>query len=226
MANQGWLGRRLADLGRGFVDTFLRDNRLLPPILALLALFVLAWVLAGALTGRTDEQKSVAHRAQLAQTSDAPGTDPAAPELQNPNVDSYAAYRSKDPFRRLLAASTTTQEGTAPAEQTTTGAGGTGGPSQATGANTGAKDSDSDGLPDRKETALGLDPNNPDTDGDGIPDGADDSNADGIPDGSAGGAAAGGTRAGQGGSSVGINTGGPTGRRGGLLNSGGTLPPP
>lgn len=44
-------------------------------------------------------------------------------------------------------------------------------------------DSDSDGLSNSAEYALGTDPNNPDSDGDGIPDGQDDSNGNGIPDG-------------------------------------------
>ena len=120
-----WVGRRVVDLGRGFVDTFLRDNKLLPPLLALLALFVFAWVLAGVFLGGTDDQKPVAHRSEIAQANDAGGSDPAAPEIDNPNVDSYAAYRSKDPFRQVLAVDQTTQEGTAsaPAEQTTTGSG-------------------------------------------------------------------------------------------------------
>lgn len=54
----------------------------------------------------------------------------------------------------------------------------------------GARDSDNDGLSDRRERELGTDPNDPDTDGDGIPDGRDDANADGLPD--SGGAGAGG----------------------------------
>src|ERR671913_2098094 len=116
-----WAGQRVADLARGFVDTFLRDNRFLPPVLALLALFVFAWVLAGVFLGGTDEQKPVAHRSEIAQADGAGGSDPAAPEIDNPNVDSYAAYRSKDPFREIIAKDTTVPEGTAsvPAEQPT-----------------------------------------------------------------------------------------------------------
>ena len=212
---------------------FLRNNRLLPPILALLALFVFAWVLAGVLIGRTDDQKPVAHRSEIAQTNSARSSNPAAPKIDNPNVDSYAAYRSKDPFRQVIAAAATTPEGTssAPAEQTTsapaeqtTGAGGANGDRRAGRGNGGGGDSDGDGLTDRKEAKFGQDPRNPDTDGDGIPDGLDDSNGDGIPDGQQGGAAAGdGTNEAGGGSR---GAGGKPGRGGDLLNSGGTLPPP
>ena len=175
------------------MDTFLRDNRVLPPVLALLALFVFAWVLAGVFLGRTSDQKPVAHRAEIAQTNGAGNTDPAAPEVDNPNVDSYAAYRSKDPFRQVFAAAQTTPEGTAspPPEQTTTGQGRTKRRSPCRWRQRRARDTDGDGLSDRKEATQGLDPNNPDTDGDGIPDGLDDANGDGVPDGAAGGPAAG-----------------------------------
>jgi hypothetical protein len=215
-----WIGRRVADLGSGLVDTFLRDNKLLPPILALLALFVFAWVLAGAIVGGTDDQKPVAHRAELAQGDGA--SNPPAPEVENRDINSYAAYRSKDPFRRVLAVVSTTQEGTtgAPAEETTTAPAKPKSGRPANGGNTANKDSDFDGLPDRKEAALGLDRNNPDTDGDGIPDGLDDANGDGRPDGANGGAAAAGGNNKPGGG------GGRPGRRDNLLDSGGTLSPP
>jgi hypothetical protein len=223
-----WVGHRVADLARGFVDTFLRDNRFLPPVLALLALFVFAWVLAGVFLGGTDEQKPVAHRSEIAQADGAGGSDPAAPEVVNPNVDSYAAYRSKDPFREIIAEDTTIPEGTAsaPPEQTT-GAAETNGGRRGNGGNRRAGDSDRDGLPDRKEATLALDPNNPDTDGDGIPDGLDDADGDGVPDGVSGGTAAGGgnNRSGGGGGG-GRGAGGRPGRGGDLLDSGGTLSPP
>jgi hypothetical protein len=206
VASLRWIRRRVADLGRRFVDTFLRDNKLLPPILALLALFVFAWVLAGAFLGGTDKHRPVAHHSELAQVDGGGGSNPPAPQVENRNVNSYAAYRSKDPFREIIAEASTTPEGTpsVPTEQTTTG------PGKPKGGNSSNRDSDSDGLPDSKEADLGLDPNNPDTDGDGIPDGLDDANGDGRPDGAKGGAAAGGR----------------PGRGGGLLNSGGTLSPP
>ncbi|CAN5832243.1 hypothetical protein BH18ACT11_BH18ACT11_04190 [soil metagenome] len=208
-----WIGRRLADLGTGFVDAFLRDNRVLPPVLAVLALFVLAWILAGAFMGGTD-QKPVAHKADLAQSNDAPGPEPAAPGVENRDVDSYAAYRSKDPFRELLAPEETNLEGatvrTTPEDRTNRKTR-RNGPS----AGGGVTDTDSDGLPDRRERTAGTDPNNPDTDGDGIPDGDEDTNGDGRPDGRAGGGAGTGGQNGAGGRDG-----------GGLLNSGGILPIP
>jgi hypothetical protein len=222
VASLRWVGHRVADFARGLVDTFLRDNRLLPPVLALLALFVFAWVLAGVFVGKTDDQKPVAHRSEIAQAENPGGTDPAAPVVDNPNVDSYAAYRSKDPFRQVIAFAQTTPEGTATTTpEPTTGAGGANGDRTANGGNRRAGDSDRDGLPDRKETTMGLDPNNPDTDGDGIPDGLDDANGDGVPDGVSGGAAAGGGNNRSGG-----GAGSRQGRGGDLLDSGGTLSPP
>ena len=227
-----WVGHRVAGLARGLADTFLRDNRVLPPVLALLALFVFAWVLAGVFLGGTDDQKPVAHRSEIAQADGAGGSAPAAPEVDNPDVDSYAAYRSKDPFRQIMAEGTTTPEGTAattqegtvsaPAEQTT-GTGGADGGRRGDGS---GADSDGDGLPDRKEATMSLDPNNPDTDGDGIPDGLDDADGDGVPDGASGGAAAGGGNNRSGGGGGGRGAGSRQGRGGDLLDSGGILSPP
>jgi hypothetical protein len=217
-------GHRLAGLGRNLVDTFLRDNRLLPPVLALLALFVFAWVLAGVFLGGTDDQKTVAHRSDIAQAEDTGGSDPAAPQVDNPDVDSYAAYRSKDPFRQVIPMAATTPEGTVsvPAEQTT-GTGGADGGRRGDGSGV---DSDGDGLPDRKEATMSLDPNNPDTDGDGIPDGLDDADGDGVPDGASGGTAAGGGNNRPGGGGGRSGTGSRQGRGGDLLDSGGILSPP
>ena len=218
-----WIGHRLSDLGSGFVDAFVRDNRVLPPVLAVLALFVIAWILAGAFMGETD-QKTVAHRADLAQSDLAQsdggesGGDPASPGVENRDVESYAAYRSKDPFRELLAPENTASERspTRPADRNTRddapGAARTPG-------NPGAanRDTDADGVPDRRERTIGSDPNNPDTDGDGIPDGSDDDGSDdGRPD--TGGAGPGAT--------PGTGAPGRGSRNDDLLNSGGMLPLP
>ena len=192
------LRRRLAAVGSGFVDTFLRDNKVIPLVLALLALFVLAWMVAGVfLSGPAEEP--VSNRADVAQSQNSGTTDTLAPEVENRNVDSYAAYQSKDPFRQLIApaestSATTTPETTSGFEETTGGGG-----------RPGAADTDGDGLSDRREAALGLDPNNPDTDGDGIQDGEDDS---------------GGGSPGAGGNGGGGNQGG---GNGGLFDSGGDL---
>jgi hypothetical protein len=225
VASPRWVGHRLANLARGLVDTFLRDNRLLPPVLALIALFVFAWVLAGVFLGGTEDQKPVAHRSEIAQADDTGGSNPAVPKVDNPNVDSYAAYRSKDPFREIIAQATTPEGTTATTPERTSSAP----PEQTTGAGGGngrGADSDGDGLPDRKEASLGQDPNKPDTDGDGIPDGLDDANGDGVPDGASGGAAAGGGNNRSGGGGGGRGAGSRQGRGGDLLDSGGTLSPP
>ena len=201
----GGLGRRLAAFGSGFVDTFLRDNRVIPLVLALLALLVFAWVVAGIFIGDPDGEQ-VSSESNLAQSGDQPGTDPPAPEIENRNADSYAAYQSKDPFRELLSPggeTTTTTPGTTTQETTDDGA--TPGPDGDGGGGSGALDTDGDGVSDQREAELGLDPLNPDTDGDGTPDG------DEAPVGGPGG----GGRDGTGG-------GGP-GRDDGLFDSGGDL---
>ena len=247
------MGARLAGLWRGLFDAFVRDNKVLPPVLALLALLLFAWVAAGLFVGGPeDEGVSSSGSAELVQSRD-PAPDGAdAPEVEDRNTDSYAAYRSKDPFRQLLApASESTGEstsGAAPEDGTTpppgsappgdtTDPGGGGGPDTG-GGDRSQKDSDGDGLTNRDEERLGQDPRNPDTDGDSIPDGQDDADGDGAPDGEQGGGGSGtggsGTGGGQGGGGGG--TGGNPGGAGGagsgggsgsddLFDSGGTLFP-
>jgi hypothetical protein len=189
----------LAAFGSGFVDTFLRDNRVLPPVLALLALLVFAWIVAGIFVGGPGEDRQTLNEANLAQSEGAPGSDPLAPEEENRNVESYAAYQSKDPFRQLLAPAGETTAATAPATTTgeTPGPETTGG-----GGGAGGQDSDGDGLSDGRESELGLDPFNPDTDADGTLDGDEDSG---------------------GGGGGGRNGGGGGGGGGGLFDSGGGL---
>ena len=192
---------------RGFVNAFLRDNKVLPPVLAVLALVVFAWVVAGTFVGGPEEEQvsnqAVSNQANLAQSQNTPVEDPVAPEAENRDVDSYAAYRSKDPFRQVLATTEDTSgqstgETTQPPDEVTSGttvsdgSGSTTGNSPAPVGNSpppvdgGAgptQDTDADGLMDHREAALAQDPQNPDTDGDGIPDGADDADGDGQPDG-------------------------------------------
>lgn len=209
----------------GFMDIFVRNNRVLPPVLALLALFVLAWIMAGTFMGEPG-QEPVAHRADLAQSDGAPGPEPS-PEIENRDVDSYAAYRSKDPFRQILAQAPSEQTTSETTEQTapegTSGTGTRPGGPPGTGAN---RDTDNDGLSDRREQALGLDPRNPDSDNDGLPDGADDSDGDGRPDGGVGGGAGSGAGGGKPGTGSDGGRGGRAGRGDDLLDSGGVLSPP
>ncbi len=205
----GGLGRRVAAFGSGVVDTFLRDNRVIPPVLAVLALLVFAWVVAGIFLGDSDGEQ-VSSEANFAQSEDQPGTDPPAPEIQNRDAESYAAYQSKDPFRQLISpegeTTATTPPGTTTPDTTTqetTDDGGTAGPDG--GGGSAALDTDGDGVSDQRESELGLDPLNPDTDGDGTLDGDEDS----------GGGPRGGARDGSG--------GGRQGRDDGLFDSGGEL---
>ena len=201
----GGLGRRVAAFGSGVVDTFLRDNRVIPLVLAVLALLVFAWVVAGIFLGDPDGEQ-VSSEANFAQSEDQPGSDPPAPEIQNRDAESYAAYQSKDPFRQLLSPEEETTATTAPntTTQETTGGGATASPDGG-GGGSADQDTDGDGVSDQRESELGLDPLNPDTDGDGTLDGDEDS----------GGGPRGGGRDDTG--------GGRSGRDDGLFDSGGDL---
>lgn len=208
--------RRLAAVGSRFVDTFIRENKVIPPVLALLALLVFAWIVAGLFVGSPGDEPA-SNRADLVQSEDPAPQDPPAPEVENRDADSYAAYQNKDPFRELLApaeaAEGTTGEDTS-GEDTTAepGGGGAGGGGGGAGGGANANDSDGDGLSNEREDDLGLDPRNPDSDGDGIQDG--DEETGGRDGGSGGGRDDGGEGRGGGGSG-----------RGGLPESGGSFYP-
>jgi hypothetical protein len=230
------VGARLAGLWRGLFDAFVRDNKVLPPVLALLALLLFAWVAAGLFTGGPEDEGVSSGRAELAQSRDPAADGADAPEVEDRDADSYAAYRSKDPFRQLLAPAEesapaegtsgsapddgTTTPASAPPEDTTGGGGG-----QGTSLGGAGADSDGDGLTNRDEGRLGQDPRNPDTDGDGIPDGQDDADGDGLPDGQQGGGAGTGVNPGGGGGAGGAGSGGGGSGSDDLFDSGGTLPP-
>ena len=217
------LGRRVSAGCSGFVDTFLRDNKVIPVTLGLLALLVFAWIVAGAFFGGPDEEQ-ISNRAGVAQRQDPAFADPPAPEVENRDADSYAAYQFKDPFRQLVAPAETTTATTTPATTPTTtptaptddGGGG--------GSALGGSDSDGDGLGDQREFDLGLDPANPDSDGDGILDGQDDEVRGGAGRGGAGGTGDTGGRNGAGDDPGAGGGGGRTGQNGDdLPESGGEL---
>ena len=237
----GDVAARISALWRGLFDALVRDNKVLPPVLALLALLLFAWVAAGLFMGGPEDEGVSSGNAELVQSRD-PNAAADAPEVEDRDTDSYAAYRNKDPFRQLLApASDSTGESTSGAEpgddtapppgsvppEDTTGPGGGGGQGTGGGGDRSRKDSDDDGLTNRDEERLGQDPRNPDTDGDGTPDGQDDADGDGTPDGEqgggqgSGGSGTGGSGTGGGQGGGGAGTGGNSGGGGGAGGSGG-----
>ena len=238
----GDLATRISTLWRGLFDALVRDNKVLPPVLALLALLLFAWVAAGLFMGGPEDEGASSGNAELVQSRD-PNAGADAPEVEDRDTDSYAAYRNKDPFRQLLApASEPTGESTPGAEpgdgptpppasvppEDTTNPGGGGGQGTGGGGDRSREDSDGDGLTNRDEGRLGQDPRNPDTDRDSIPDGQDDSDGDGIADGEqgggqgSGGSGTGGSGTGGGQSGGGAGTGGNSGGGGGAGGGGGS----
>ncbi|MBA3795289.1 MAG: hypothetical protein H0X19_14295, partial [Rubrobacter sp.] len=137
------LARRISNFWGGLFDALVRDNKVLPPVVALLALLLFAWVAAGAFMSGPDEERA-SGEAELVQSRDPSGAD--APEVEDRDADSYAAYRNKDPFRQLLAPADSTP-GNAPSSgstsqnnptgETDTGATDTGGTPSAPSGNTG-----------------------------------------------------------------------------------------
>lgn len=228
-------------------ESLLRDNRVLPVVLAIFALLIFVWVIFGLVLGDED-QAQVADQEVVSQSQD-DGSEPVAPDVENRNVDSYAAYEAKDPFRQLVEPARADTGGDTTGGGDTSGGGsttesddtsGTGGGDDGSGGNTQeddgtnggsasgggggqlgqGMDSDNDGMSDNREEQMGQDPTNPDTDGDGTRDGADDSNGDGRPDGRSGRRDRG-SDDNSGGGSGGRNGG--SGGNDGLFDSGGVL---
>ncbi len=86
-------------------DSLIRYNKVMPGVLLVLALLVFLSVFAGFfLSGQDDERVSnrafASQSPELAQQGGAP--ESPAPEQVNRDVESYAAYQSKDPFRELI----------------------------------------------------------------------------------------------------------------------------
>src|SRR5919199_954950 len=97
-------GRRLAALGNRVREGLLRDNRVIPAVLGVLALLIFAWVIAGALTGGSNYQggKQASNQGSVSQapekSSGSESTGTPAPEVENRDTDSYSAFKAKDPF--------------------------------------------------------------------------------------------------------------------------------
>ncbi|MDQ3965035.1 MAG: hypothetical protein M3246_01065 [Actinomycetota bacterium] len=101
--------RRVAAVGNRIRDSLLRGNKVIPPVLAVLALLIFTWLAAGAFMGgpgeQGDEEEQVSSQASLAQGPESPENQ--APESPTPGVedrdaDSFAKFRSKDPFRDII----------------------------------------------------------------------------------------------------------------------------
>ena len=147
--------RRMSIVGPGLLEQYVRDNKVIPPVLAVLAVLIFAWIVAGFFVDPPQERQ-VANEAEIAQTQDpgddtSPGTGTPAPEVENRDNESYAAYKSKDPFRRLLnpasSADTGADDGTGDDTGTGDGTGGTGGNGDGTGG-TGGGNGDGTGTGD------------------------------------------------------------------------------
>lgn len=89
-------------MGNRIRDGLLRDNKVLPAVLGLLALLIFAWLIAGAIMGVPDEEEAT--QSSLAQGQDSESGPQETPALgaENRDTDSYSAFESKDPFRSLI----------------------------------------------------------------------------------------------------------------------------
>ena len=85
-------------------EGLLRNNRVVPVVLSVLALLIFAWLIAGFLIEDPSEEET-SKGAVLSQAPEEPqgGTpETPAPEVENRDTDSYAVFESKDPFRNII----------------------------------------------------------------------------------------------------------------------------
>jgi hypothetical protein len=95
--------RRPAAVGTRIRDGLWRDNKVVPAVLATLALLVFAWLVVGAFMGGGSNEEA-ANQVSLAQDEEEPDSgDAESPPsgVENRDTDSYSAFESKDPFRLL-----------------------------------------------------------------------------------------------------------------------------
>lgn len=98
---------RLAALADRVREGLPRDKRIIPGVLAGLALLVFAWLVAGVFLGDPGvrEEQQASNQASLAQEGRDSGGGPKtpAPEVENRDTDSYAEFGApRDPFRNLF----------------------------------------------------------------------------------------------------------------------------
>lgn len=97
-------GSHLAAIGDRIRDGLLRDNKVVPAVLGVLALLIFTWLIAGAIMGVPDEEEAASQSSlvQGGQDSDSGPQETPAPGVENRDTDSYSAFESKDPFRSLV----------------------------------------------------------------------------------------------------------------------------
>ncbi len=97
-------GRSMSAVVARIRDGLLRDNKVIPAVLGVLALLIFAWLVAGVLIGGPgdDEEQQASNQASLAQgdDSDSGSSETPAPGVENRDADSsYAGFdEPKDPF--------------------------------------------------------------------------------------------------------------------------------
>ena len=107
-AERRFSARSAAAMGARVREGLLRDNKVVPSVLAVLALLIFAWLAAGVLMGEPggDEGQRASNQASVGQRSeedlDLGEPETPAPEAENRDADSFAAFEPKDPFRELI----------------------------------------------------------------------------------------------------------------------------
>jgi hypothetical protein len=213
-------------------DSLLRDNKVVPAVLGVLALLIFAWLVAGALIGGPgdEEQQQASNQASLAQGGDlySGETETPAPGVENRDSDaSYGGYDEgpKDPFRQLIPKAGEEDGG---GQGNRGGDGNDGGNSDGDDRDIGGSNGDRSG--NGRDGDTGMRSNGGDSDEDFIEQSSPDgSGSRSVPGGVGGQGSAdqdGVGQVGEGQDVTGQGGGGQVGGSGGLFNSGGDLPAP
>lgn len=158
---------RLTTLAERTRDALLHDNKVVPAVLATLALIVFTWLVMGAFIGGSPDEE-VANQVSLAQDEEARdgGREPEggeaetpAPGVENRDTDSYSAFKSKDPFDNPLLKVGEGKAGDGKAGDTNTGGGSKTGDTKTGGGNASAngraRDGGAPGDPSLRGTGQG-----------------------------------------------------------------------
>ncbi len=105
--------RRAATVRTRIREGLLRDNKVIPLVLGVLALLTFAWLIASFLIEDPGEEETSkgASLSQAPEDSESRSPETPTPEVESRDTDSFAVFESKDPFREIVSKANETTNG-------------------------------------------------------------------------------------------------------------------
>jgi hypothetical protein len=105
--------RRAATVRTRIREGLLRDNKVIPLVLGVLALLIFAWLIASFLIEDPGEEETSkgASLSQAPEDSESISPETLTPEVESRDTDSFAVFESKDPFREIVSKANETTNG-------------------------------------------------------------------------------------------------------------------